>query len=449
MRIRSVHIRGFRNLVDVRADGLGDLVVIYGGNSVGKSNVLDAIALGLRAVAQLGRQNALWRGEAVPASQVVSAAEEWTSYSGDLFALGRPSPVRIAVAVNMTAEELARAGVEPLKVGGSPTALVDVTLAFLFKPHPSWRVSFQLESYRIASLPAIELLAAAPPAAEAQLVGWANAAAWRAAPVGSEEGRNVALHRVDARVAELPAASDGFSRPRLSQDLLLAAYDHRESANPEQSNRWRAFEAASASFSPVLGSGRWVPTYDRVRKVVSLYWESGDGRLPLHLLGGGVQQAVAVLFGVLFTDAKLVLMEEPEAQLRGELQAVLADALATVAAVPDAPQVIMASHSPFMAPAAGFWHLVRGANGPTLSHEPRHRVPEVIPKLYPETHSARDTTAWVDSEGVVRLPEWVRARLRLPGAGGVLFMEGEAPASVEMRNSALVLEDLLVAEGEG
>ena len=45
MKIRSLHIENFRSLRDVTMENLGDLVVLIGANSSGKSNILDALTL--------------------------------------------------------------------------------------------------------------------------------------------------------------------------------------------------------------------------------------------------------------------------------------------------------------------------------------------------------------------------------------------------------------------
>ncbi len=169
-------------------------------------------------------------------------------------------------------------------------------------------------------------------------------------------------------------------------------------------------------------------------------------RIPLTLLGSGVQQIASLLGNALVRNASIVGIEEPELNLRWDLQNKLRSALSSIVSEPHGTggvdQIFITSHSPAFETSDSFWLMEAGPKGPTLSRRPASELPLVLGSApqhlgLPE----RAPQAYVTSQGVIRLPPRVIERLRLEKGGGVVFVDTE-PHGVRLLTDDDYLDEL-------
>jgi len=152
-------------------------------------------------------------------------------------------------------------------------------------------------------------------------------------------------------------------------------------------------------------------------------------RVPVDLLGSGVQQIVALLGQLLMTPATLVGIEEPELNLHYTLQKQLLKALQQITISEYGPeQIFLTSHSPAFEAEGHFFGMERSDGGPTLSQHPRamariYTGTRDEEDLYPEMLAQKsEPPCYVSSEGLVMLPEDVRQALKVERGGGLSFI---------------------------
>lgn len=155
-------------------------------------------------------------------------------------------------------------------------------------------------------------------------------------------------------------------------------------------------------------------------------------RIPLHLLGSGVQQLAILLGSLLVFGSTLVGVEEPELNLRYTLQLRLREVLADLVGVPGGlDQLFLTSHSDAFEAGAHFYHMEPTPDGPRVE---RRRVEEARVALgitgeggLPDPNAA---LCYLSTEGVVRVPERIRRTIGLPNGGGVVFLERDGAVEV-------------------
>jgi len=406
MKLRSFEVRGFKNFVQaVKLVDLGQVNVIHGANNVGKSNLLEAMSLYFRLLdieadgwLPLSRDRRLRDRE----------LEEIGFARAEIFNLEHPQPIEMSATLETDKEELDRAGIKELLP--SDTVRVDVQLTWM-----GTDVSYQVRRFQFAD---------GTDAASVQQSAEKKAFVLRFARflttnffVKTEETYRFAL----------------ISAPRPPvDDLALALYDAKEASDLEMALRWDRFLKVMTAFDDILGEGSFVVTYDRKASRANLM----TARIPLHLLGSGVQQIVSVIGRLLMTHATLVAIEEPEINLRYTLQERLRDVFRSkIVGVPGAPtQLFLTSHSPAFEVGPRFYWMKATPGGPVVE---AHRAEDArLATGLPDVVSAPEGSAplsYLSTEGLVRVPERVRQRLGLPNGGGVLFVERDG--AVEMMSN--------------
>jgi hypothetical protein len=223
------------------------------------------------------------------------------------------------------------------------------------------------------------------------------------------------------------------------QELRDALFDAKESREIAMTRRWELFVEAMKQFEPILGPGRFDTAFDRKSNQADLVFDSGDMRVPVDLLGSGVQQIVALLGQLLMTPTTLVGIEEPELNLRYTLQKQLLKALQEVTASEYGPeQLFLTSHSPAFEAEDHFFAMEMVDDVPALSRRPRalariYTGTKDEEDLYPEMHARRsEPVCYVSSEGLVLLPDDVRQRLKIEQGGGVSFILNQETGRFEM-----------------
>lgn len=432
MLIERFAVLGFKNLTaEVELTDLGAVNVIHGDNGVGKSNLLEAMTFLFRRLARVP--------EAVPEDGRWSAPEDWGDLGLDLhkevFTLGRTEPAVLEVEVRLTPDES-----KELSQGVSE-ALGDVVMA---------QVQFnQTRDGTVASL-------------------WAGKCSGEGEGTWTDIEDLSLRHKVQAFIGRSLSSSHDAPRRRFEMvnvlrqtlgdapvsgrhlvpaELLLALYDARESVDKKVYQRWELFKDTLATLSDILGPGEIVPLYDRASGKANLALQRPEGRLPVHLLGSGAQQLIALIGRLALTDADFIGVEEPELNLRYTHQLRLRDVFQRLTQDPRGPrQIFITSHSPAFETGEHFYAMTMGPDGPQITRSPSVEAARftqqdlVIPPI-----AGQAPLSYLTSEGLLQVPADVRERLGLPGGGGVVLVDS-GPGAVEMMANETWLARVGLAE---
>lgn len=404
MQLRSFKAQGFKNFRQpVGLEDLGSINVIHGENNVGKSNLLQAIGLFFYLI---GKQHTTGHPTGIPVQTVITISDKDLEASGlsrsEIFNVESPTPIRLAADILTTADDLVDAGLSP------PILPVD-------------RVHIEVELRWMGTHMAYTIL-------------HLQTADGRDFSVGNrthEENMFLSAfathmsHNVrssgDAVVRYFCIPVERFSDSGLALDL----YDTKEAVDIRLARRWDQFVDAMAEFKDILGEGRFVVTYDRKAEEASLLFQTERARIPVQLLGSGVQQ-LAVLLGLLLVSGVTIAgVEEPELSLRYTLQLRLREVLKKIVGGPGGlDQIFITSHSDAFEAGSHFYYMEATPDGPRIEKRPVNEARAAI-GLTDNSELAHPNAAlcYLSTEGVVRVPERIRYVLGLPKGGGVVFMQ--------------------------
>jgi hypothetical protein len=429
MLLRRFSVTGYKNLRRTAVlDALGSINLIHGPNNVGKSNLLQAMALFFQCLLPTGGDLPI----AEPRKLTPAETQDLVSHPREMFHLDEPAPILLSGSLDVPKDELEAAGIKPL-YSTSPIE-IDITL--------EW--DGDDAAVRITRF----------------LFGDGTDATKRAA-VADEKTRVLRFAKFLARnmlVREGPDqrfAIIGVRRD-LEHDMVhlgsgdvplaLEMYDCRESPDTVRRDRWRAFVRAMQEFQETTGAGVFEVTYQRAEARASLVFDAEKTRIPFRLLGTGVQQVAALLGSLLVRNASIVAIEEPELNLRWDLQNKLRDALRGLVTGPREPgsvsQLFLTSHSPAFEAGEQFFLVERGPDGPVVSRRPTSDLPFVLGTAAEHIGLPdRAAQAYVTSQGVMRLPPSAVERLRVQGGGGVVLVDA-APHGVRLVSNSDYLDEL-------
>lgn len=411
MRLTRFMVQGFKNFVEpVKLEDMGPLVVLHGANNVGKSNLIEAIELAFRLLG------------AVPAHLYNDAHAVSEPGLADAFTKGREDSIRWEVM-------------------------------FEFPPDESVvSFSLQLES-KLGSNATFKVTDVALNGVEVK----------RGKP---EEGRllndiwphlrhNFAVRRPDVvpqfQILHVSRGFEGSSREVVPKDVLLALYDAQEAPEAADRRAWSTFQSALTEFSEPLGTTTFRANYERARSRAGIVFDHGDFLIPLRLEGTGIQQVVTVLGTLATCGASIVAIEEPEGNLSFANQQRLHRALRAMAEDPGPPdQIIVTSHSPGVALADHFFHLVRTPNGPAVHRRAMTDAPAVVglDLAGAAAPSGRAPVSVVTDEGLVVLPDFVRDGLGVRDGGGLGFLKEKDREGFRLLNSERFLEAVGIDDEE-
>jgi hypothetical protein len=403
MKLTSFRVRGFKNFTNwVVLEDLSEINVIHGPNNVGKSNLLQAMLLFFRLLREVDERLGREHGErSLTGEDLKTLGIE----PYEVFNLRRPvMPIELSGRIQLDGEELPRGHAE-----------IKLVLTWI-GPHAKFNLgTFNLNG-RDAREGSVWSLA----------VEFARTAAWSVSP--GEEGI--------PRFAYIPSL-----RP-IDDQLALQLYDAKESTEPNSVHRWNRYVEAMRFFSDIVGEGSFVAIYERKLQRANLLFDTGETRILLKLLGSGVQQAAMLVGHLLMTKASIVAIEEPEQNLKFDLQERLGEVFAGIVGKQGGPsQLFLTSHSPTFESGDHFYFMKPGPDGPIV--EKRSNAEAMIAVGYrPEVSDlpGKATLSYVSTDGIVRLPERVMKVIEMPQGGGVMFIDRDR--SVEMMSNARFLEEL-------
>jgi hypothetical protein len=405
-------VKGYKNLVqEITFGPLGRINVIHGENNIGKSNLLQAMDLFFRML-----DKSTFREE----SDTFEAFERIGHPVDEIVNLSRPVPIELTGVFWIDKERLERAGIET----SAPTGVRQVTVSIRLrqvehKVKHQINIIFQDGNKRTEAASSSLLQRDA-----AEILRFLSGI--YLIQSGKRSSLYVLLGVNRRLMVEDTTPPSLHIVPQQFRDAL---FDAKESREAPMVRRWDLFVEAMEQFQPILGPGRFDTSFDRQSGHADLVFDNGETRVPLDLLGSGVQQIVALLGQLLVTPATLVAIEEPELNLRYTLQKQLLAAFREITKSDYGPeQIFLSSHSPAFE-AEGHFFAMEHKNGvPILTRKPRTMArlftgTKDEEDQYPEMYAQQPEPAcYVSSEGLVLLPEGMRKALGIRQGGGLSFV---------------------------
>jgi hypothetical protein len=434
MRLQRFRVSGFKNLRQpVELDRLGPINVIHGENNVGKSNLLQAMDLFFH----------LLRGQGAMLVQPIPFTLGTGPYPAiEIFNLEAPQPIEMEASFLVGAEDLAAA--EMIPPAGVDATDMDIALRIERDNLRSGARSSSISKFRLFDqdvdlrVQPQDLVRLIEHVTRVQLPQEQRTAS-RYVLIGTDRRVRDAVQPPQGR----PSGADKESRNSLIPDpLLLSLYDAKESFEPLRYKRWELFVAVMQEFEDIMGKGTLVATFDRRTNQANLALQTEKARIPISLQGSGVQQLVALLGYLLMSDAAIVAIEEPELNLRFDLQRRLRDALEKITASPAGPtQIFLASHSPAFETGECFYAMRATDSGPIVELRKIEEAPLFTSHAL-ENYLPGGTAplSYVSSDGLVQVPAPIRKELGLEHGGGVVILKRENAPYVEFLTNEQFLD---------
>jgi len=448
MRLAWFEVQGYKNLRHpVRLEDLQPYNVLHGDNGIGKSNLLEAIAAFFELVPWLHAQNMA----TMPLGERTQLSQPWLSDTNkligqlsssqleftkalvvdtlvaqplrDVLTLPERQPLRLSAAVDMDSTDVQVAverwpalgavqagryvysiGVTPLGDGkrGQVELLVSTRDGQVLSPREIWHGLVFLMSLAGALLPP--------------------------------------SRRVLPAVGLDKTEGDPYSyRDLIPAELCLKLNDAEQAENAAGQIIWQRFRAALQPFSDLLGGPLGVE-WDRGKRRYRLFVRQGDRKLGSWLLAAGLQQVIALVGWLSTHPARLLLLEEPELNLRYTLALRLREALLTLTRGELGKQILLSTHSlAFEAEGsvdqAFFYAMERSGDAIVVRKRPVREAAaftESLPFVMPPGSAERLPPCWVSGEGLMEVPERIRKKLGVQSGGGVFFVERKDTGHVEL-----------------
>jgi hypothetical protein len=423
MRLRSFEVKGFKNLrLPIRLEDLGPVNVVHGDNNVGKSNLLESIELYFDLLRRCVCDKP---GHGLHPQERRQALDQRRSrYPFDL-RLPRPIDLRGVIAVN--ADEVARFGLEVTH----PADAVEIAVRAV-PGDGLGSMTFGVTAFRYGDGFDAALLPEDDPESvkAAQLLR-----VIARADGGKPEPTPHTFAHVDIgrQVNGRDETRDGL----VAQVLVDRLYNARESLT--EYPLWNLFTSVMEEFQSVLGAGEFLVTATLGSHHAQLVRQTQGARIPVALLGSGVQQVIELVARLILSRADIVAIEEPELNLRHTLQERLREIFLRIAASVDGQQIFLTSHS-YAFETGTFYAMDATPDGPVVtkrSSELARAYTGYPAEATPVGASA--PVSYVNNEGLVRVPAPVLGRLGLQHGGGVVFVERD-DGHVEMLSNAQYFE---------
>jgi predicted ATP-dependent endonuclease of OLD family len=305
MRLKRFSVKGFKNFQqEIVLEDMGTICVIHGENNVGKSNVLEAMQLFFQL---------LQKKDSVTLDQADFKASE-------IFTLGNQSPIIMSATFEHSEEQ-------------SEDNTISISLQ---KAHNGLKITKTI-----------------PQSQESLFKNFFE--------------NPFALIGVDRRISEKEIETERLMVP---QTLLLKLYDAKDSLEPAIFEKWELFVRTMQRFNDVLGEGEFISIFNRHNNRANLVFQSNSKlrrRIPIEILGSGIQQVIALVARLLVSHATFVAIEEPELNLRYTLQMRLWEILHEIVKAPVGPQqIFLTSHSPAFEFGKHFYAMRASSDGPII-----------------------------------------------------------------------------------
>ncbi len=390
MQLIKFSVTGYKNFQkEIVLENMGKICVIHGENNVGKSNLLEAMQLFFKC------------------------CYKWFSSSDS-----------DNKKLNLSADELAKLGFKTSEIFNlALTKPILITANLISEPEKQKTISIRLTLTKLEN----NDISCTISTLEKNIFSFKNLF------MPYQESAYV-LIGVDRLISESEMET---GRNIVPQTLLLKLYDIKDSLEPSIYEKWALFVRTLQRFNDVLGKGEFVALFNRHSNRANLAFQpqkSNSRRIPIEMLGSGIQQVVALIARLLVSNATIIGIEEPELNLRYTLQLRLREIFTEIVEDPVGPkQIIISSHSPAFEFGKHFYAMRTGKDAPTLTHRPIAEA-NYFTEHYSNT-AAIDETApmgYVSSDGLVKLPEYVRQTLQIEQGGGVVFIKRQDNGHIEI-----------------
>ncbi len=478
MRLVWFEVEGYKNLQRrLRLHDLGGLNVIHGDNNAGKSNLLEAIGVFFEALGLFQSSSidslAPYYGDPSTSVAGIPLLTTWpTSFASSLFPsftlapelplskvlapqqrlLGQPipelfhvekrAPIRLAAGIEIPLDRLSSLGLKPSTAG-----VHNIELALV--PTGDGGTELHLRRWQVNDVPLVPKATGPKTELPLALLGeLARSCAF--IPVGRD---------LLGSASGAENERDPYSyRDRIPAALCLKLYDAQQASEPVQRESWERFVEAMEPFSAFFEGGRLAAEYDRHNQRARLVViQKGSRRIPIHMLGAGVQQIITLIGTLASSSASLALIEEPELNLRYTHQMRLRDAFQSLTRPTNSNrQFVLTTHSVgFENDSAGdnafFYGLSAEAEGPKLERRPVGEAAiftENKPFVKPRD-GKKPPPSWLSGEGLVQVPQRILDKMKIPQGGGVFFVQRKDTGHVELLTSAQFFDIVEPEDSDG
>lgn len=388
MKIESFHIQGFKSIADLKVDGLSDINIFFGLNDVGKSNILQALAL--------------WH-TVITSRQVLTFREIEEQFSPFIFSFGANK--EILISVNLLLENTEN----PYPLDNK--RLNNITTHVVIRER---EINRQVET---------------------------PTGVFRQDKVREVSSKWPKLHVIEAsrRFQTETRQQTSHSLGRIThQNLKRALFYAYLSRDLEQKQRLTAIKRILSN-SP-FNLGEIDIALDPVTEQIDIGFVQANGRLPIENLGSGSQQLLLMLGQVFLNDYPIITLEEPEMNLSPQYQGLLLSTLRQLMQDPAVKlnQLFISTHSPYLEFQENFYDVTRDEQGYTQIHRASR---ESHQSYFAITPTGPDTGARVNSLNQVKLYDRLMEDLALQRGDLVFFLKNEN-GRWEIRPEAEVLPEV-------
>jgi AAA15 family ATPase/GTPase len=385
MQLKRFSVKGFKNFhQEIILENIGDICVIHGENNIGKSNVLEAMRLFF--LFKNVSQNDLYQMELT--GQLEQVLKKNAFKISEMFTFGTHNSIDISVTlgcqknIEVTLEIFIQNNDSELGINVTNNSQSDTQTSCLTK-------FFE---------------------------------------------KQFALIGVDRQINDTETEKERCIVP---QSLLLQLHDIKDSPEPAIFEKWDLFVSTLQKFQDILGEGEFISVFERQSNRANLVFQpkiKPKRRIPIEILGSGIQQIVALIARLLVSDADFIAIEEPELNLRYTLQLRLHEILEEIVKAPVGPQqLFLTSHSPAFESGEHFYAMKATDNGPIIEYRPIQEAPRFTE--HNVINSNINETApqcYVTSEGLVKLPKDICQELGVEQGGGIVPLKRKDNNHVEL-----------------
>lgn len=406
MKIERFRVQNYKNLKDVRLEGLSDINIFFGQNSVGKSNTFEALALGLWLLRNAEQITPNDTGKALN-SIVTSEMLTALTISPPFLPLENHNPFFIELAFRWNAEDISRTN-EQLMMGfgtgyeiNGQGFVVSISIKatqqnpdrLLYSVQYSWEDDFVFPLKESLDVHSLNLI------------------------------RPLHTIHADRRLVPERRESGNGSKAISHQNLKKALFYAYLSSDLQQKRRLESIRKTLSE--PPFGLGLLDVALNPETDTIDIGFVRPDGRLPIESLGSGFQQLLLVLGQVFLNDSPLVAVEEPEMNLSPQYQQYLLTALRRLMQDPAIAldQLFVSTHSPYFEFAENFYDVTldkRGYTQISRSTPQEHTRHFAIAPLGP------DTGARLNSLNQIQLYQGVLDDLHLQRGDMIFFVKGDS-----------------------
>ncbi|HRJ40799.1 MAG: AAA family ATPase [Caldilineaceae bacterium] len=400
MKIERFRVQNYKNLKDVRLEGLSDINVFFGQNSVGKSNVFEALALALWLLN--ARKKPSGKGVVVISLKDVY---QKLAIAAPIMPLDGNGPIAFQVTIRWEDRDVAG----QVAVRGSTTDTKS-------NIPPETRLICHI---RIEQESKDEIASSVDYSWENNEGHFVHFPGENLLPFVPHLHTIHAYRRLGIERRESSNGSKAVSHYNLKQALFYAYL----SSNLQQKRRLEAVRRILAE--PPFEIGLLDVSLHPETDEIDIGFVRPDGRLTIESLGSGFQQLLLVLGQVFLNDSPIVALEEPEMNLSPQYQQHLLTALRRLMQDPAVAleQLFISTHSPYFEFAENFYDVTLDKQGhtqitrATTAEHTRHFA---IAPLGPETG------ARLNSLNQIQLYQGVLDDLQLQRGDMVFFVKDEA-----------------------